>query len=130
MIVLDASAALEILLGTDAGEALRERILGRPDRLAAPHLLDVEVAHVLRRYERAHELAAQRAQMALAALADMPIARYSHTPLLPRTWQLRANLTAYDAIYVALAETLDVPLLTRDAKLAAAPGHRAKVEIF
>ena len=130
MIVLDASAALDLLLGTVIGESVRGRVLRRGERLCAPHLIDIEVAHVLRRYERAGEIDSRRAQSALADLADMPIARYPHAPLLQRIWQLRANLTGYDAAYVALAEILDVPLLTCDAKLAASPGHRARVELI
>ena len=130
MIVLDASAALEILLGSEASRTLRARIVDANERLAAPHLIDVEVTHVLRRYERSGEVGTKRAELALSALADLPIARYPHTPLLPRVWQLRGNLTGYDAIYVALAEALDASLFTRDAKLAAAPGHRARVETF
>jgi predicted nucleic acid-binding protein len=126
VIVLDASAVLELLLGTETGAAVQERL--RAERLAAPHLLDVEVLHVLRRYERASEITGRRGQQALDDLGDLPMTRYPHAPLLRRMWQLRANLTGYDAAYVALAETLEIPLLTCDAKLAASPGHRARIE--
>ena len=112
------------------GESVRDRILPRGEQFCAPHLIDIEVAHVLRRYERAGEIESRRAQSALADLADLPMVRYPHAPLLQRIWQLRANLTGYDAAYVALAEILDVPLLTCDAKLASAPGHRARVEVI
>jgi predicted nucleic acid-binding protein len=128
VIVLDASAALELLLGTSRGASLRARLLRRRERLCTPHLMDIEVAQVLRRYQRAGEITVRRAESALADLADMPIVRYPHTPFLARIWQLRANLTGYDAAYLALAETLRAPLLTCDAKLATAPGHRARVE--
>jgi predicted nucleic acid-binding protein len=130
VIVLDASAALELLLGTSRGASLRARLLRRRERLCAPHLIDIEVAHALRRYERAGEIGSRRAEAALTDLAEMPIVRYPHTPLLERIWQLRANLTGYDTAYLALAEILGAPLLTCDAKLATAPGHRARVEVM
>ena len=95
----------------------------------APHLIDVEVAQVVRRYAAAGELDAERGREALADLADFPLLRYPHDLLLQRIWELRNNLTAYDAAYVALAEVLGAPLLTRDRRLAAAPGHHAKVEL-
>jgi len=126
VIVLDASVVLELLLGTETGAAVQERV--RAERLAAPHLLDVEVLHAMRRYERAMEITNRRGQQALDDLGDLPMTRYQHAPLLRRMWQLRANLTGYDATYVALAETLEIPLLTCDAKLAASPGHRARIE--
>lgn len=130
MIVLDASAALELLLDTPTGEAVRDRVLGAHGRIGAPHLLDVEVGHVLRRYERARELTASRAQLALRALEDLPLMRYPQTPLLSRMWELRGTYTFYDAAYLALAEALAAPLVTCDVKLKAAPGrHRARVEV-
>lgn len=128
MIVVDASVVLEVLLATPAGTRASQRVLGDRETLHAPHLLDVEVAQVLRRYEAAGELDAERGRQALADLTDMPINRYPHDLLLPRVWELRDNLTAYDAVYVALAEALGVPLLTRDRRLSAASGHRARVE--
>ena len=97
--------------------------------LHAPHLLDVEVAQVIRRHAANREIDAERGRMALADLADFPLHRYPHDFLLPRVWDLRNNLTAYDAMYVALAEVLDAPLLTRDKRLAAAPGHHARIEL-
>jgi predicted nucleic acid-binding protein len=126
VIVLDASAVIELLLGSKIGAAVQERI--RTEDLAAPHLLDVEVLHVLRRFERAAMIANRRGQQALDDLRDLRVTRYPHPPLLPRMWQLRANLTGYDAAYVALAETFDIPLVTCDTKLAASPGHRARIE--
>jgi len=129
MIVVDASAVIEVLLRTPAATAV-ERWLFDPRRtLHAPHLLDIEVAQVVRRYAAKGEIDGERGRAALADLADFPLHRYPHELLLPRVWDLRHNLTAYDAVYVALAEALDAPLLTRDQRLAAAAGHHARVEL-
>jgi predicted nucleic acid-binding protein len=128
VIVVDASAVLEVLLRTRMAGRVEARLFGRAS-LHAPHLLDVEVAQVLRRYASRGELTAARGAEALADLAAFPLARYPHDLLLGRMWQLRENLTAYDAAYVALAEALGAPLVTRDERLAAAPGHRAVVEL-
>jgi len=128
VIVIDASAMLELLLLTPAGSVVADRVFQPMVTLHAPELIDVEVAQVLRRYERSGDLDAARANEALEDLADLAIERYSHRGLLPRIWELRANLTAYDAAYVALAEILDAPLLTRDARMARAP-HGARVEL-
>lgn len=130
MIVVDASAALELLLGTERGATWRKALSGGSERLCAPELLDVELLHVLRRYERAGEISSARAQSALVDLAELPVHRYTHVPLLSRMWELRANLTGYDAAYVALAEVLEAPLVTADAKLASAPGHRARIQVL
>ena len=129
MIVVDASAVLEVLLRTPAAKAVEGWLFDRQRTLHGPHLLDVEVAHVVRRYAATGEIDHERGREALADLADLPLRRYPHGFLLPRVWQLRNNLTAYDAVYVALAEALDAPLLTRDQRLAAAAGHRARVEL-
>lgn len=129
MIVLDASAAIEWLLQSPAGAKVDRRIFARSESLHAPHLLDVEVAQVLRRYVRDNTITAQRGQEAFQDLAGIPLSRYPHDFLIPRVWELRATLTAYDAVYVALAELLDAPLLTCDRKIASAPGHYAKVEL-
>ncbi|HVR71836.1 MAG TPA: type II toxin-antitoxin system VapC family toxin [Vicinamibacteria bacterium] len=128
MIVLDASALLEILLARPAGLRALPRLLGGRESLHAPHLIDVEVAQTLRRYAAAGQLPPPRDREALDDLADFPLHRYPHGPLLSRIWDLRSNLTAHDAAYVALAEALDAPLLTADRRLASAPGHRARVE--
>jgi predicted nucleic acid-binding protein len=130
VIVVDASAVVELLLVTTRGIAVRARIARPEESLHAPHLLDVEVAQVLRRYHLAGDLGTGRARQALADLADLPVIRYPHDVLLPRVWELRRNVTAYDAVYVALAEVLEAPLLTCDRRLRAAPGHRARVEIL
>lgn len=127
MIVLDASALLEVLLQTPAAGAIEARLA--ENSLHVPHLIDVEAAQVIRRLVAAKQLDPVRGQMALADLADTPLRRYPHTPLLSRIWELRDNLTAYDAAYVALAEALDAPLLTRDRRLAAAAGHGARIEL-
>jgi len=129
MIVVDASAVLESLLRTPAATAVERRLFDPAQSLHAPHLLDVEVAQVIRRYATNGEIDAERGRMALADLADLPLHRYPHDFLLPRVWDLRNNLTAYDAVYVALAEALDAPLLTRDRRLAAAPGHHARIDL-
>ena len=126
MIVLDASA---VLLRTPNAEAVERRLFASRQTLHAPHLLDVEIAQVVRRYAAAGEIDQERGREALADLSDFPLRRYPHDILLPRIWDLRYNLTAYDAAYVALAEALDAPLLTRDHRLAAAAGHHARVEL-
>ena len=128
MIVLDASALLEVLLGTPASAPVSKRIFARGQTLHAPHLIDLEVTQVLRRYCIHRELTERRARDALRDLLDFPLMRYPHDLFLGRIWELRANLTAYDAAYVALAEALSAPLITRDARLGKSPGHRATVE--
>jgi predicted nucleic acid-binding protein len=129
VIVLDASAVIEWLFQSPAGIRIDRRIFSGPETLHVPHLLDVEVAQVLRRYVRDKTIAAQRGEEALEDLGDMPLRRYPHDFLIPRVWELRATLTAYDAVYVALAEVLDAPLLTCDGKIASASGHSADVQV-
>jgi predicted nucleic acid-binding protein len=131
MIVIDASAMLEVLLVTPVGVRILDRIFSTTEEsLHAPQLLDLEVAQVLRRYCATGELVPERAQQALADLTDLAVTRYPHPAFLPRIWELRDNITAYDAAYVALAEVLGAPLLTGDVRLAAAPGHDATVELI
>jgi predicted nucleic acid-binding protein len=129
VIVLDASAVLEALLRTPAAAAVERWLFDPGGVLCAPHLLDVEAAQVVRRYAARGAIDGERGRAALADLAALPLHRYPHDVLLPRVWELRDNLTAYDAVYVALAEALDAPLVTRDARLAAATGHRARIEL-
>ena len=129
MIVVDASALIEVLLRTPAAIAVERWLFDPRQTLHAPHLLDVEVAQVVRRYAAKGEIDDERGRAALADLSDFPLRRYPHEFLLPRVWDLRNNLTAYDAVYIALAEVLDAPLLTRDQRLAAAAGHKARVEL-
>lgn len=127
MIVVDTSAVLEVLLNTRASARIAERLFAPNETLHAPHLLDVEIAQVLRRYARAGELDAARGRQALDDLADLPLSRYPHDLFLRRIWELRSNVTAYDAAYLALAEALAAPLVTRDKRLASAPGHQARI---
>lgn len=129
MIVVDASALLEALLRTPAAADVERRLFDPSETLHVPHVLDLEIAQVLRRYVAAGDMDAQRGRDVLADLADFPLRRYPHDVLLPRIWQLRGNLSAYDAAYVALAEALDAPLLTRDRRLAAVAGHSATIEL-
>jgi predicted nucleic acid-binding protein len=130
VIVVDASAMLEVLLHTSSAPGVEDRLFAPDETLHAPHLIDIEVAQVLRRYVAAGEADASRGRDALTDLDALAITRYPHDFLLPRVWELRNNLSAYDAVYIALAEALDAPLLTRDQKLAKAPGHRARVEMI
>ncbi len=129
MIVVDASVIVELLLPTRAGLQLAERLFAEGESLHAPHLLDLEVAQVIRRYHRGREITADRGALILQDLIDLPLTRYPHDLLLARIWALRDNLTAYDAAYVALAEALQAPLLTRDRRLAATRGHKARMEV-
>ncbi len=130
MIVVDASAILEVLLRTPEGEFIEARLLGSGESLHAPHLIDLEVAQVLRRYAGAGEFDAMRARVALEDLADLRISRYRHDVLLFRIWELRRNFSAYDAAYVGLAEALDAPLVTHDRRLTRAKGHNARIELI
>ena len=129
MIVIDASALVEFLLRMPAAPAVRERLSRAEQTLHAPHLIDIEVAQVVRRYAAIGQIEPARGRIALNDLLDLPLYRHQHDILLPRVWELRHNLTAYDAAYVALAEALDATLLTRDRRLAAAVGHRARVDL-
>jgi predicted nucleic acid-binding protein len=130
MMVVDASALVEVLLNRPSGERVAHRLLDPREAPHAPHLIDLEVAQALRRYQATGEMSPQRARQALLAFVQMPLERHPHWPFLDRIWELRRNLTAYDAAYVALAEALDAPLLTCDRALASAPGHRAVVELI
>jgi predicted nucleic acid-binding protein len=131
MTVVDASALVELLLQSPVASAVQRRLLAPGVTLHAPHLIDTEVAQALRRYQVAGEMTPDRGRKALEVLADFPLRRYPHRRLLPRIWELRHNLTAYDAAYVALAESLGAPLVTRDRRLAAAAaaGSEAAVEV-
>jgi predicted nucleic acid-binding protein len=130
VIVVDASALLEVLLNRPSGERIAHRLLDPREALHAPHLIDLEVTQALRRCQAAGEMSPQRARQALLTLVQMPLERHPHWPFLDRIWELRRNITAYDAAYVVLAEVLDAPLLTCDRALASAPGHRAVVELI
>ncbi len=129
MIVVDASAMTEFLLQTPLGARVEARLFRDGDAFYAPHLLDVEVVQALRRLVRAGDVLPGRAGEAIDDLMGLDVFRHSHVDLLARAWELRDNLTAYDAMYVVLAEALDAPLVTCDAPLAGAPGHTARVEV-
>lgn len=129
VIVLDASAAVELLLNSTAGHRVADRLNDPAEVVHIPHLLAVEVAQVLRKMVLAGILESDRAADALADLAELNAERHEHEPLLDRIWALRHNATAYDAVYLALAEALEAPLVTLDAKLAGVTGHQAPVEL-
>ena len=129
MIVIDASALLEALIGTPSASFVEAYIFQADQTIHAPHLLDVEIAQVLRRLVLGDRITTARAQQALAHLTNLQPFRYPHDFLLPRVWELRNNISAYDAIYVALAEYLGAPLVTRDRRMANAVGHHAKIEL-
>jgi predicted nucleic acid-binding protein len=129
LIVVDASALLELLLQTDLADRLMDRALAPSESLHAPHLLDIEIISALRRLAQREEISIKRAEQVLADFSQLLIQRHGHQQLTERIWQFRESLTAYDGAYVALAEALDAPLLTCDAKLAHAHGHHAKIEL-
>jgi predicted nucleic acid-binding protein len=129
MIVLDASAAVDWLLQTSAGQDIDKRIYSRHETLHAPQLLDLEITQVLRRLALQGVVSVRRAGEAIRDLLDLRITRYPHLVFLPRIWQLR-HFSAYDAAYIVLAEKLGAVLVTRDARLASASGHTAPVELF
>jgi predicted nucleic acid-binding protein len=129
VIVLDASAAIELLLNTSLGGRVGDRLVAAGGTLHAPHLLDVEVLHALRRLTGSGAVDARRASQALSDLAELPLTRYSHEELIGRAWTMRTSLTAYDAIYVALAEALEATVVTCDARLGRAHGHQAEIEV-
>jgi predicted nucleic acid-binding protein len=131
VIVLDASSAVAVLLNLGASASgIRDRMDRANEGLHVPHLFEVEVMNVLRRYALNGDLSAERARLAMNRLSAMRVTRYPHTALLPRMWELRGNVTAYDAAYIALAETLEALLITRDERLSKAPGIRATVELY
>lgn len=125
-VVVDASTVVELLVG--AADAAGRRL--RTSSPAAPELLDAEVLHVLRRHAAAALLDPSAAALAVDRLVAAPVVRVPHRPLLARAWELRQALGAYDALYVALAERLDVPLVTCDARMAGSNGHRATIEVL
>ena len=130
MIVVDASAVLELLLRTEKGIKVQERVLDSGESLHAPHLIDIEVTQTLRRLVILKEITAARGKQALEDHLALNIKRAEHKGLLERVWSLRDSITAYDAAYVVLAEILDSPLITCDAKLARSHGHKARIELI
>jgi predicted nucleic acid-binding protein len=129
MLVVDTSAVLEALAARDPAPSLTERLSADGD-LHAPHLIDTELLHALRGMGIRREISDERAADALSDFAELALVRYRHQPLNDRVWELRHNLTAYDATFVALAEVLGAPLITCDSRLASAPGHNAQIELF
>ena len=130
MLVLDASAAVAVLLNLEGNaRAIGDRLEEEAGEIHVPHLFEIEVLSALRGYMTRRPSPERSAQF-VEDLTNMKLTRYPHTALLPRIWELRDNITAYDAAYVALAETLGAPLITLDAKLSQAPGIRATVELY
>lgn len=130
MIVADASAVLEVLLNTPAGTEIGRRVFAEGQTIHVPHLIDVEILNALRRLDRAGEIRPARIGEILQDYFDMLLTRYPHSILISRIWELRHNWTSYAAAYIALAEELAAPLITRDRVLAASTGHRAKVIVI
>jgi predicted nucleic acid-binding protein len=128
MIVVDSSLAIELFLPTSLGERIADSVFDEERHV--PHLIDVEFVSALRRLTRFGGLAGNAAQRALDNFRDWTLERHDHGNLLPRIWQLRDSISSYDAVYVALAESLGAPLLTCDAKLSRAHGHRARIELL
>lgn len=130
MLIIDASVVVAVLVNQQpSAPELRER-LSKSDSLHAPHLLDAEVVQVLRRYVFKGDLNEQQGYSAVKRFSDLELTRYPYSLFLTRVWQLKANVSAYDAAYLALAEMLAAPLLTLDGRLARAPGHSAQVEVY
>ena len=122
---------MAVLLNLGVGaRRIRERMEREDNSLHVPHLFEIEVIDALRHHALRHGISESRRLELLEDLTTMSISRYAHTAMLPRIWELRDNVSAYDASYIALAETLEAPLVTRDARLARAPGIRAEVEVY
>lgn len=130
MIVIDASVVFESLLGVERKAVAARAAVAAAPALHAPHLVDIEVASSIRRAVRSGTVGGPAAIAALTALGAMAVERYPHGPFLPRIHQLRHSITSYDAAYIALAEALDAELVTCDAKLAGANGHRARIRLI
>lgn len=131
MIVLDASAGVDFLLRREPGYVgVSNRITEAKGNIHVPHLFDLEVVHVFRRYERRGLVPALRLERAFARLQSLQLVRYPHHAFIEQIWRLRANVTAYDAVYLALAEALAAPLVTTDGPLSRTPGLRATVEFY
>ncbi len=128
--VLDASGAIEFLLNSVPGKRLAERLSDDREEVSVPHLIDLEIAQVLRRYVSRGQFGAERGALALSHWRSLQVQRYPHEPFLDRIWMLRDNFSAYDAVYVALAETLSTDLVTGDRRLAGAPGTVARIELI
>ena len=130
MIVIDASVVIEILLGTPHGRRFESELHERATSWNVPHLLDSETLQVLRSLVRARQLNPDRAAVAVQDLGHLDLVRHAHADLSSRVWELRHNLTAYDATYLALAEALDATLVTGDRGFTRVPDRRAPVEVW
>jgi predicted nucleic acid-binding protein len=130
VIVVDASAMLEFLLQTTLGTRVEARLFRDREELHAPHLVDVEVLQALRRLVRMGEVSPSRADEVIADLGDLDLHRHAHLDLLARAWTLRDNVSAYDAVYVALAEAMEATIVTCDGPLAKAPGSRIRIDLI
>jgi predicted nucleic acid-binding protein len=131
LIVLDASAAVALLVGQGTGaERIRQEVESPDQSLHVPHVMDLEVLHALRRQTLLGALSSGRSAEAIEDFKNLTLFRYPHATLVDRIWSLRNNLTVYDAAYIALAEALEAPLITMDARLARAPGIRAAIEVY
>jgi predicted nucleic acid-binding protein len=128
VIVLDASALVEVILRTPTGGAVERRMFASAETLHAPHLIDIETTQVLRRYVANGTIDAKRGSESIHDIGTLSLLRYGHAGLLPRVWEMRNNLSAHDAVYVALAQVLNATLLTCDRRLASAAGHRVRIE--
>jgi predicted nucleic acid-binding protein len=129
VIVVDASILVDVLLDMGAAVIVTPRLSSSKGTVHVPHLIDLEVTQVLRRRTVSGLLAPSRGRMAIDDLMHLPLVRHQHDFLLTRVWDLRNNMSAYHAVYVALAEYLGAPLLTRDRRMANAPGHHAQIEL-
>jgi predicted nucleic acid-binding protein len=131
LIVVDASAAVTMFLNLGPSAArVRERLGQAAEEVHIPHLFDLEVLHALRRPALRGDLSGEQSRLILSLLHEMRAVRYPHAPLAARIWELRENLTAYDAAYVALAEALECSLVTRDGRLARSGRHEARIELL
>jgi predicted nucleic acid-binding protein len=128
LIVVDASCLYEVVTNTDRGHAIGQRLLDAD--LVAPHVIDVEVLGTLRRNEALGLLDSTEARQAVEDLQDWPGTRFDHRPFIARAWELRQNVRTWDALYVALAEALDAPLLTSDERLSRASGPRCEFRVI
>lgn len=128
MIVLDASVVVELLTNGELADPIRSDLSGRDDSFVVPHLIDVEVVSAIRKLVAGQRIGADRTDQILAGLEALPADRYPHIPLIGRIWELRHNFTAYDAVYIALAEAMNAVLYTSDEKLC--KGHHARVLLF